>query len=195
MRLMIGVLALIPLFAMAETAYVTDNLRLRVFANPQLSGSSIHTLQSGDAFEVLARDRLFVRVQLADGSTGYVSPGYIVDEKPAKLIVAETEAANQRMASELAELQQAFAEPKALIDSLRAESTGLKTQLDESAARALELEASNEKLEARHKRYQYSLPYTWVSGAILVCLIAGFMLGLWWIDRQNRRRHGGIRVL
>lgn len=195
MRLMIGVLALIPVFVAAETAYVTDNLRLRVYSTPQLNGNSVHTLESGDAFEVLARDRLFVRVRLADGRSGYVSPGYIVDEKPAKLIVAETQSANDRLTAELAELRESFAEPASLIDTLKQESSNLKTELDASNAHGVELEAANQSLEARHARYQYSLPYTWVAGAILVCLIAGFLFGLWWIDRQSRRRHGGIRVL
>lgn len=195
MRLMIGVLTLIPLFAAAETAYVTDNLRLRVYSTPELRGESTRTLESGDAFEVLARDRRFVRVQLPDGVSGYLSPSYIVEDKPAKLIVAETQASNERLTKELAEMRQSFAEPAALIDTLKQESSGLRARLDESNAQAATLEAANQSLEARHARYQYSLPFSWVGGATLVCLVAGFLIGLWWIDRQSRRRHGGIRVL
>ena len=132
LRLTIGVLTLFPVFAAAETAYVTDNLRLRLFASPELSGDSIRTLESGDAFEVLARDRRFIRVQLPDGATGYVSPFYIVEDKPAKLIVAETQAANERLTQELAELRESFAEPAALIDSLKQESSDLQARLEES---------------------------------------------------------------
>ena len=191
----IGVLVLAPVFAAAETAYVTDNLRLRMFASPELSGDVVRTLESGDAFEVLARDRRFIRVQMPDGATGYVSPAYIVEDKPAKLIVAETQAANDRLTSELADLRESFAEPAALIDSLKGEATELQAQLNQSSEQVAELQDANQSLEARHARYQYSLPFTWVGGAIVVCLIAGFLVGLWWVDRQSRRRHGGIRVL
>jgi len=35
---------------------------------------------------------------------------------------------------------------------------------------------------------------SWVGGAIALCLIAGFVGGLWWVDQRSRRRHGGIRI-
>jgi hypothetical protein len=31
-------------------------------------------------------------------------------------------------------------------------------------------------------------------GATSVCLIAGFLAGLWWIDYRSRKRHGGFRI-
>ena len=64
----------------------------------------------------------------------------------------------------------------------------------QTTERATTLEEENSSLVRRAAAYQYSLPYAWVGGAILVCLIAGFLIGLWWVDRQNRKRHGGIRV-
>jgi len=38
------------------------------------------------------------------------------------------------------------------------------------------------------------VPITWIGGVLAVALIAGFLLALWWIDRQSRKRHGGIRI-
>ncbi|MDH3746638.1 MAG: hypothetical protein OER97_00415 [Gammaproteobacteria bacterium] len=193
MRLIIGLLTLIPMMAVAETAYVTDNLRLRMYADAELT-SVVETLVSGDQFEVLSRNSQTALVELADGRQGYVSAGYIVYEKPAKLIVNESQAEMERLSLRVEELQASFAEPQALVDKLRQESADLQARLDESSSRTAELEASNESLAARQERYRYSLPYTWVGGAVVVCLITGFFGGLWWIDRQNRARHGGIRV-
>jgi len=193
MRPIIGLVTLIPLVVAAETAYVTDNLRLRMYADAELT-SVVETLVSGDQFEVLSRNSQTTLVELADGRQGYVSAGYIVYEKPAKLIVNESLAETERLTSELEQLQASFAEPQALVDSLRQESTELQTRLDESTNRTAELEASNESLAGQQQRYRYSLPYTWVGGAIVICLISGFFGGLWWVDRQNRARHGGIRV-
>ena len=64
---------LLPAVVQAETAYVTDVLRLNVYATADFSGNPLRTLLSGDAFEVLVRDRLATQVELADG-TQWVVP-------------------------------------------------------------------------------------------------------------------------
>lgn len=194
MRLLIGVMALVPLLAMAETAYVTDNLRLNLYPNADLSGSRIDTLISGQEFEVLSRNAQTALVELPDGRQGYISAAYMVTEKPARLIVTETQAANDQLTQELEDLRASFAEPAAMIDSLRAENAELQSTIDGNAARMAELVEENEDHVSRAEAYQYSLPMSWVGGALLICLIGGFLLGLWWIDRQSRKRHGGIRV-
>lgn len=194
MRFLTGILLFVPLIAVAETAYVTDNLRLRLYADAELS-SVIDTLESGDAFEVLSRNSQTALVELPDGRQGYLSAGYIVDEKPAKLIVEETAAEVARLTSELDELEAAFAEPAATLDRLKAENAELAASLAAATNLAEGLQAEKADLDRRQAQYRYSLPYTWVGGAIVVTLIAGLLLGLWWADRQNRRRHGGIRVV
>jgi ElaB/YqjD/DUF883 family membrane-anchored ribosome-binding protein len=194
MRLFIGVLTLLPLLAAAETAYVTDNLRLNMYQNADLSGTRIDTLVSGQAFEVLSRNAQTALVELADGKQGYVSAAYMVFDKPARLIVTETQAENERLSNELDELRQSFAEPAALVERLRQESADLKSTVDANAAHMADLEDKNQSHVNKAAMYRYSLPYTWVGGAILICLLGGFLFGLWWVDRQSRKRHGGIRI-
>ena len=194
MRLFIGVLTLLPLLAAAETAYVTDNLRLNMYQNADLSGTRVDTLVSGQAFEVLSRNAQTALVELEDGTQGYVGAAYMVFDKPARLIVAGTQAENDRLTQELANMRQSFAEPAALVERLQQESADLQARIDSNAARMLELDEENQAHIKRAATYQYSLPYSWVSGAIIVCLIAGFLLGLWWVDRESRKRHGGIRI-
>ena len=46
-------------------------------------------LDSGQAMEILSRDRNYANVRLPDNSEGWVKNAYLVDDKPAKLIVAE----------------------------------------------------------------------------------------------------------
>ena len=128
MRLFLGVLTLLPLLAAAETAYVTDNLRLNMYQNADLSGTRVDTLTSGQAFDVLSRNAQTVLVELADGRQGYLSAAYIVFVKPARLIVAETQAENDRLTQELADLQQSFAEPAALVESLQQESASSRVR-------------------------------------------------------------------
>jgi len=165
-----------------------------MYQNPELSGARVDTLVSGQAFEVLSRNAQTALVELEDGSQGYVSAAYMVIEKPARLIVAETLAENDRLTQELVNLRQSFAEPAALVESLQQESADLQATIDSNAARMMELDEKNKAHISRAARYQYSLPYSWVSGALIVCLIGGFLFGLWWVDRESRKRHGGIRI-
>ncbi|MCK5325760.1 MAG: TIGR04211 family SH3 domain-containing protein [Woeseiaceae bacterium] len=194
MRLVIGLSLLLPLLAAAETGYITDRLILGLHQAEDTSDRAFRSLESGQEFEVLSRDRLYAHVRLPDGVEGYVKAAYIVDVKPAKLVVSETQAEVDRLSAELEESRQAFAEPAAAIAALKADASALQENLDASQARANELEEENASYLSRAERYQYSLPYSWVIGAIGACLIAGFIVGLWWVDHRSRKRHGGIRI-
>jgi SH3 domain protein len=194
MRFVLALAALLPVLAAAETGYVTDRLMLGLHQAADTSDRPFRSLESGTEFEILSRDRLYAHVRLADGTEGYVKAAYVVYEPPAKLIVNQTQAEVERLTTELNEAKAAFAEPAAVIDSLKEETRTLQSDLDTARARVDELEESNARYQSRAERYQYSLPYTWVGGAIVTCLIAGFLFGLWWVDHRMRKRHGGIRI-
>ena len=194
MRLVIGLLLLLPILAAAETGYVTDRLMLGLHEAAATSDRPFRSLESGTEFEILSRDRLYAHVRLADGTEGYVKAAYVVYEPPAKLIVNQAQAEVERLTTELNEAKAAFAEPAAVIDSLKSEAATLESDLDAARVRLEELEEDNARYQSRAERYQYSLPYKWVGGAIGVCLVAGFLAGLWWVDHRSRKRHGGIRI-
>lgn len=192
MRLII--LAALPAVALAETAYVTDNLRLGLHREEDTSGNAFRTLESGQEVEILSRDRNYALVQLPDGVQGYLKAAYLVFEKPAKLIVSETQAKNEKLVRELADTKRAFAGPAATIDGLESDIAQHEAALDESNARVQMLTEENEKFRNRQASYKYSLPLTWVAGALGVCLLAGFLLGIWLVDYRSRKRHGGVRI-
>jgi SH3 domain protein len=196
MRSIVGILLLIalPLAAPADTAYVTDNLRLGLHRAADTSDRAFRTLESGQEVDVLTQDRYYAHVRLPDGTVGYLKSAYLVSEKPAKLIVAETRAETDLLEQELATLREQFAGPAATIDALEAQVAEQKAALDKNLARVAELLDSNEDYAARARQHQYSLPMSWVGAALAVCLFAGFMLGWWWLDYRSRKRHGGMRI-
>jgi len=194
MRLLCGILGLLPLMVMAQTVYVTDNLRLGLHEAADTSGPSMQTLDSGQELEILSRDRNYANVRLPDGTEGWVKAAYLVDDKPAKLIVAETQAESDRLRGELEDLRQQFASPASIIAALEDESANLRAQVDENETRIAELNTASSSLRQQQAQFQGSLPLSWVGGAIGVCLIGGFLFGLWWVDRRSRLRHGGIRI-
>jgi len=194
MRFVIGFLVFVPLLTVAETAYVTDNLKLGLHQAADTSGRAFRTLESGQEMEVLLRDRNYAHVQLPDGVQGYVKAAYLVSDKPARLIVAQTQAEVDRLTGELEETRQAFAAPAATIDSLKQQATDLQTKLDESNVTIAGLSEEIDDFRGRQDMYKNSLPVRWVAGAIGVCLFGGFFAGLWWVDLRSRKRHGGIRI-
>lgn len=194
MRKAFLLLAMTPLAALAETAYITDNLRLGLHQAADTSDRAFQTLDSGQELEIISRTRNYANVRLPDGVEGYVKAAYLVSEKPAKLIVEETQAKVESLQAELNETKAAFAAPAATIDRLEQQLTASQTEASEITARASELMNELDDYRSRQDRYKYSLPFTWVGGAVLVCLLAGFLAGLWWVDMRSRRRHGGIRI-
>lgn len=179
---------------MAETAYITDNLRLGLHQAADTSDRAFRTLESGQELEIISRDRNYANVRLPDGVEGYVKAAYLVFDKPAKLIVAETQANVDRLQKELQETKDAFAAPSATIESLQQQLESARAEADASTAEIAALTSELGEYRGRQDQYKYSLPFKWVGGAIFVCLLAGFLFGVWWIDSRIRRRHGGIRV-
>ncbi len=184
----------LPVAALAETAYVTDNLRLGLHQAVDTSDRAFRTLESGQAVEILTRDRNYAHVQLPDGVLGYVKVNYLVYEKPAKLIVTETQIENEKLAQQLEDTKRAFAGPAATIDSLESDVARQKAALAESDSKLQELIQENNRFRRRQSGYKYSLPFPWVASALGVCLLAGFLLGIWVVDYRSRKRHGGIRI-
>jgi SH3 domain protein len=194
MRWLIGIIGLLPLLAIAETVYVTDNLRLGMHEAADTSDRPFRNLDSGQAVEILSRDRNYAHVKLPDGVSGYVKAAYLVVDKPAKLIVEETQADRDRLQAELDDLRKQFEGPAETIASLEQQAAELGTQLDSSRQRVMALDQQNDDLRSRQAQYKYSMPFFWVAGAIGVSLVGGLLLGLWWVDRRSRQRHGGIRI-
>lgn len=194
MRMAFLFLILTPFVVQAETAYITDNLRLGLHEAPDTSDRAMQMLESGQELEILSRDRNYANVRLPNGVEGYVEATYLVDDKPAKLIVAETQNKIGILESETAVTKAAFAAPAQTIQRLEEEISASKQVLAENEAAVVTLSIELSDHRDRQDQYKYSLPYKWVGGAMLVCLLVGFIGGLWWVDLRSRRRHGGMRI-
>ena len=194
MRNALLLIIVLPFAAFAETAYITDNLRLGLHQAADTSDRAFRTLESGQELEIISRNRNYANVSLPDGVQGYVKAAYLVFEKPAKLLVAETQDANDNLKKELENTKAAFASPAATIESLQQQLAAREASLAESSGMITELAEENKDYQERYGQYKYSLPFKWVGGAMFVCLLGGYLFGLWWVDVQSRRRHGGIRI-
>ena len=193
-KLTMIILAMLPLMAAAETAYVTDNLRLGLHQSENTSDRAFRMLDSGQALEVLYRDGRYANVQLPDGMQGFVKAAYLVSDKPARLILAETIADRDALRVELDATIESLAEPAAAMAALTSQRDDLSASLASAQSQVAGLQEQNESLSGLQERYRGSLPLSWVVVALAVALVAGFLLGNWWVDHRIRKRHGGIRI-
>ena len=174
----------------AETAYVTDSLRLGIHAAADTSDRAFDNLVSGTAVEVLERNTSYARVRLADGREGWVRATFLVALKPAAARLAELEAEITGLEGDVASAKaaQAVAEQElARLNSLAGSTAAMEVTVQR-------LQAENRAHEERLDTYRGMLPRRWVIPGIVVALVAGFLAGLWWLDARIRRRHGGFRV-
>ena len=178
----------------AETVYVTDSLRLGLHAAADTSDRPFDNLVSGTAVEVLERNSNYARVRLADGREGWVKATFLVVEKPAAARVLDLEA-------EIGGFEQAAATAKTAQAAAEHELAGLRSELQATTGSAESIQETIERLqrengahEERLEGYRHALPLAWVIPAVVVALVGGFLLGLWWLDTWIRRRHGGFRV-
>ncbi|MEL6199917.1 MAG: TIGR04211 family SH3 domain-containing protein [Pseudomonadota bacterium] len=180
--------------AQTQTAYVTDVLRLGLHRAADTSDAPFRSLESGQEMTVLERSRLYARIRLPDGTEGYVKAGFLVDDKPARLVVTETREALAASEATLASVRDEFSGSANRIAGLESDLQGardavanLQTQYDDAAA-------ANADYERKMRVYGLALPWPLALGAVLVSLVLGFVGGFWWIDSRSRKRHGGFRI-
>jgi len=180
--------------AAAETAYVTDILRLGIHAAQDTSDRPFDTLVSGAELEIVRRVPNFAEVRTEDGQQGWVKSAYLVEDKPAQLIVSETQAAMDLLQQDLAAERQARAQAEAELDRILNDAESKLGQALTMEARIEELSDRNLALESQLDDYRGVVPFSWAATAVIASLLGGFFLGLWTLDAYVRHRHGGFRV-
>jgi SH3 domain protein len=179
---------------LAETAYVTDLLRLSVSKLPQPGGKKVMTLSSGDAVTVLERQPGYIKVKSQDGKIGWAKAAYLVYEKPARLIVSQLETQLEGLQKQLTEAnnnaQSASDHAEKLQGLLQtAEKNSLQHQnlLDQ-------LKQQNQQYESSMTQFETCVPLTILLIASIVCFLIGMYISWYIIDYRLRKRHGGFRL-
>ena len=180
--------------ASAETLYVTDSLRLALYASEDMSDKPLANLVSGTPVQLLERSVSLARVRTSTGDEGWVKASFLVPEKPARARVAELEAELAGLRSENAEYRGARANADQSAEQLAKTVAASKNSAEAMHESLGQLERENAAYVARLESYRGSLPMPWVGAALLIALLGGFAGGLWWLDALVRRRHSGFRV-
>jgi len=180
--------------AIAETMYVTDQLRLGLHRAEDTGDRPYRTLTSGAAMEVIERNRFYAHVRTADGDEGWVKVAYLVDAKPAALRVAEVETRSQKLENELSSLKRNQSTASVRVGELEKELSSWQILAGTNDDEMVRLRDENESYAQRMAIYRNSVPLLWSLIAATLTLVVGLLVGYQWLDRRIRRRFGGLRV-
>ncbi len=147
--------------AQAETVYVTDNLNLSLRSEENNSSKVVKLLPTGTPLTVMELNKRtgFARVQLRDGTEGYMPIRNTMKEPPSR---AQLEVANKNLASleaenasikaELSTIKESITPGSTLEQSLARERDMLSRELSElkkTAASTVELKDQRDELQER----------------------------------------------
>lgn len=68
--------------SLAVTEYVTDQIEIEVYQQPDVNSTVIMRLSTGDSVEVLQQHNNFKRVQLSTGAQGWINAGFLSESPP-----------------------------------------------------------------------------------------------------------------
>ena len=189
--------------ALAETGYITDQLKITLRSGESTTHKVIRMLPSGTTVKILGRNKQtnYANVRLADGTTGYVLNRMILSERPARERLAEAEQQlvvlrqePGKLSSQLADLQEKHAELQQKFTDMKNENNNLKLELaslskvardplriagerDDAVERSQHLSDELDMLRLKNQRLTDKTEQNWfLIGAGVV--IAGIILGL-----------------
>lgn len=183
-------LALAAQTAPAESAYVTDVLRLGLYQAEDATGRPFRTLVSGTQVEILERRTFYARVRTPDGEVGWVKSNFLQDEKPAALRATEYETRISELTGDLQRVQAELDEANGTLSGIRSETSDVIGLTQEAES----LRSEKERLEDRLAGFRGSLPIKWSLILAAVLAVLGFIGGIAFLDYRIRKRHGGFRV-
>lgn len=163
---------LLPAWAQAETAYVTDKLTITLRASQAENSAAVKTLEAGAALEVLERTERHARVRDKQGAEGWIEARQLSPEPAARAQLAKSQ-------EELAKTRALLAQAQAQLAKAQAANPAPPATQTSPAASPAPADAAG----------GFSLAWLIVSFAML---IIGFVAGVIWVRESIRKRMGGM---
>jgi hypothetical protein len=195
-------LALLSAQAAANTAYVSDELVLGVYAEQNNQGQRLATLHSGASVETLAVSGEFTQVRLTDGITGWVKSAYLTTQAPATVRIKQLEEELDQRRATTPALAEAAARSE--VEQLTRELAAKQAELDAALGGAPAVPAGAPGTAspgpttppgARSGISPVTSTQLWIwGGSILLALAGGFWLGYAALARRIKHKFGGLKV-
>jgi SH3-like domain-containing protein len=174
------------LAAGADTAYVSDELVLGVYAEQNGQGQRLTTLHSGTSVETLAQSGEFTQVRLSDGTLGWVKSAFLTSKEPAIVRVKQLEEELERNRANPPALKEAAALSE--VERLKQELNAKQAEID--AARGQQRPTAVPAAAAPLR----TAPAAGIAAGAFIGLLCGFWLGYATLARRVKHKFGGIKV-
>ena len=136
-RRLLGLVAIVPLMAFAETAYITEKLEVPVRSGESREYRIIRYLQAGAQVEMLQTyESGYTKIRDERGREGFVLGRYLVDRSPSFVIAGRLEAEVAKQRETIKRLEQDIA---ALTAQNKSSNESIKMAKDQLAEKEAEL--------------------------------------------------------
>ena len=171
--------------AMAETAYVSDNLRVGVRPEPDNTSAPTGVVKTGMKLEVLDSQQGYLQIKTDDGLIGWIKKIYVIEKAPAIIKLQQSQKKYDQQAAQMKELQ-------TTISALQSTNSSLTEQVEELKEDRSRLQLLQAKSISSQQDDKNSWPW-WIV-ALLLFTTGGFFAGMQWSRHQVMKRLGGLRI-
>jgi hypothetical protein len=193
-----GALRVLPLLGLlaaaaagaGEPLYVVEQVIVSVNSSADGSGERVASLKSGERVELIERAGESVHVRLADGKEGWLRAIYLSGDEPLRPRLAQAEAEVTRLQAQVSRLQGQLT----AATNARHETQGAAPPLATAPAAAEEAAPAPRGMFATPAPPAPARAWAWALGAGCAGLGLGFALGWRILDRNIRRKYGGLRI-
>ena len=171
--------------AMADTAYVSDNLRVGVRPEPDNTSAPTGVVKTGMKLEVLDSQQGYLQIKTDDGLIGWIKKIYVIEKAPAIIKLQQSQKKYDQQAAQMKELQ-------TTISALQSTNSSLTEQVEELKEDRSRLQLLQAKSISSQQDDKNSWPW-WIV-ALLLFTTGGFFAGMQWSRHQVMKRLGGLRI-
>jgi SH3 domain protein len=171
-------LALAPVAARGEPAWVVDQVRINVRTGPGTEYRILGMLETGDSVDVVGRTDGWIQVEAEKPGNGWVPDGFLQFEPPARLALAKSEEATGELRERVSRLETLESELRSENQEIAARDQAQREEIARLTRENLELRAGARWPE-------------WITGGCLV--VAGMALGAI-LQRSSRRAKPRLKL-
>lgn len=193
-----------------DRQYVTDQLRLSLYTNPNSSSKVVKLLKSGDLLEVEQISGPYALVTTPDGTKGWVKRGFLVTKPTSNLLLREEQQKTANLQQEIDKL----ANSKVVIDQYEKDMDKLVDKIDslelENQKATESIEELQREVEAKQleldRKDEDTAPVFWVLWdtlkrhwnvivpIILVIIFLSFLVSKEIVESRIRSKFHGIKI-
>lgn len=193
-----------------DKQYVTDQLRLSLYANANSSSQVLKLLQSGDLLEIEQIQGPYSLVIAPDGTRGWVKRGFLVTKPTFNILYQEELKKTEELVTEI----EKFANSKAVIDQYEKDMDELVAKIDEleegkqTATESIaelqrEVEAKQREIDLKDEDSApvwfvlsdtFQRYWTIIVPIIIAIIILSFLVSKLVIESRIKRKFHGIKI-